>query len=478
MGKNGLKIALFLSYIPLLTAAWLSPTTRQSYSDNIRNINKKFELHMSIPNSLDTLTSGLASIARLPFGVDVTATAADANSDSFHISKLYDVESSRECRLVRERITELDLVVEKVIPAASNSRSFAGDFEAGLPCMIVSESGADGGLEEKKLVGVENILNYLDKIFGIGKGKLAQSTNDDLAVLKGLWMKVRPFVDDLRSYLPSFFRWGRGNAVASCAILSDTPRPSKPLVLYSYEGNQFCRLVREVLTELDLVYELRSAGKGSPRRAELSKITGGSTQCPFLVDPNTETEISESKDIIQYLYKNYAKWTPPNELLQLISGLYTPVAKPVFAFLAPLQAGNYEDDNDMYNSSIKSAKSSIKKEIESNPVVIYTYDLSPFSTEAKILLNNLNISYKEVSLGKEWIPGLIANGGSEKRVALGELTGQTSLPNLFVGGKSIGGLFSGNPGLIPTLEQGIFLDMVSAAKASIEASSSNSALVE
>jgi hypothetical protein len=41
------------------------------------------------------------------------------------------------------------------------------------------------------------------------------------------------------------------------------------------------------MAELDLVYELRSAGKQSPRREELASITGGSSQCPFLIDPNT-----------------------------------------------------------------------------------------------------------------------------------------------------------------------------------------------
>lgn len=73
-------------------------------------------------------------------------------------------------------------------------------------------------------------------------------------------------------------------------------------MLYSYEGNQFCRLVREVLSELDLPYELRSAGKGSTRRSELAEITGGSTQCPLLIDPNTDTKMAESKDIVKYLY--------------------------------------------------------------------------------------------------------------------------------------------------------------------------------
>lgn len=81
------------------------------------------------------------------------------------------------------------------------------------------------------------------------------------------------------------------------------------------------------------------------------------------------------------------------------------------------------------------------------------------------MLKSVGISFKEVSLGKEWIPGLI--NAPAKRAALLEMTGQSSLPHVFVGGTSIGGLYSGNPGLLPALEEGAFLDMVEEAKRSM-----------
>jgi anaphase-promoting complex subunit 7 len=37
--------------------------------------------------------------------------------------------------------------------------------------------------------------------------------------------------------------------------------PEKPLELWNYDGNQFARLVREALCELELPYLSRSAGK-------------------------------------------------------------------------------------------------------------------------------------------------------------------------------------------------------------------------
>lgn len=43
------------------------------------------------------------------------------------------------------------------------------------------------------------------------------------------------------------------------------------------------------------------------------------------------------------------------------------------------------------------------------------------------------------------------------------MTGQSSLPHVFVGGESVGGLFSGTPGLIPALESGVLPAMIAQA---------------
>ena len=66
-------------------------------------------------------------------------------------------------------------------------------------------------------------------------------------------------------------------------------------------------MVREVLCELDLPYELRSTGKGSPRREELRQVRGdGKSTAPFLLDPNQDTKMGESADIVAYLWTTYA----------------------------------------------------------------------------------------------------------------------------------------------------------------------------
>ena len=97
-------------------------------------------------------------------------------------------------------------------------------------------------------------------------------------------------------------RLGRGSSVVPSS-LSGSPPPSA-LVLYDYDGNQFSRLVREALVELDIVHEIRSAGKGSRRRGEL-EARSGRTTVPYLIDPNTGVEMWESKDIVEYLFRTY-----------------------------------------------------------------------------------------------------------------------------------------------------------------------------
>jgi glutathione S-transferase len=417
-------------------------------------------LQMSVPTQIDTLTSGLASTCRLPGGITVIPSASKLSEEEKpKLKQLFDVETSRTCRKVRERISELDLVVDIVIPATSNSRVFTDSvYDYALPkgtvvprLVLTEPSG-----EERVLSGDEAILAYLDKTFSVPALNTDDAREQAISILR-----------EAGGYVADFLRTGRGSSVSPAALGASAPRPAKPLVLYSYEGNQFCRLVREVLTELDIPYELRSAGKESPRRKELEEVSGATRQ-PYLMDPNTGDVMPESLDIIRYLYKTYALWTPPNEILQWASATVLPPVKLLFAKQAPLQAGSGGDDKTTYEKEISEAKTKIEAAIKESPVVVYTYDLSPFSFETKALLDSLEISYKEISLGREWIPGLIAEGGSQTRAALLDMTGQSSLPHVFIGGKSIGGLFSGTPGLIAGLEQGNLREMVSNAKASVE----------
>jgi anaphase-promoting complex subunit 7 len=425
---------------------------------------------MSVPNPVDTLTSGIASVCRMPGGVSVSS--APLVSQTIVLKELYDVENSRECRAVRERITELDLVVNTVVPAAPNSQVFGDPNDpfalptgAAIPRLILTDSEG----RDVVLSGEEAILEYLNQAYAMyGSGSAAADGDRDDLQRRGI-----TFVREVASYAPGVLRLGRGARVCGA---SKRVRPDRPLVLYSYEGNQFCRLVREVLTELDLVYELRSAGKGSPRREELASVSGGSTQCPFLIDPNTGASMLESADIIRYLYQTYAFYTPPNELLQWASDVVLPFIKPMFAVLAPIQAGSRSENPESYQRELARKKSEIQSTNQEHDVVVYTYDWSPFSTECKAVLDNLRIDYHEVSLGPEWIPGLIKEGGAMTRAALLSMTGQSSLPHIFVKGESLGGLFSGTPGLLKSLENGSFHKLLRISRVSQSPATMSSAI--
>lgn len=82
-------------------------------------------------------------------------------------------------------------------------------------------------------------------------------------------------------------------------------QPERPLALYDMENCPYCRLVREALTELDLDAEVRPCPKGGKRFRPEVKKRGGKHQFPYLVDPNTDTGMYESADIIEYLARTY-----------------------------------------------------------------------------------------------------------------------------------------------------------------------------
>ena len=74
----------------------------------------------------------------------------------------------------------------------------------------------------------------------------------------------------------------------------------------------------------------------------------------------------------------------------------------------------------------------VKQLIKSNKVMMFSKSYCPYCTLAKEVLRSANIEFKTMELDQE------ANG-AEVQDALESLTGQRTVPNVFVGGKSIGG---------------------------------------
>lgn len=84
-------------------------------------------------------------------------------------------------------------------------------------------------------------------------------------------------------------------------------QPKLPLKLYEFEGSPYCRRVREVLTLLNLDYEVYPCPKGGTKYRPVVKQLGGKTQFPFLVDENTEAQLYESEAIVHYLFTHYGR---------------------------------------------------------------------------------------------------------------------------------------------------------------------------
>jgi len=110
--------------------------------------------------------------------------------------------------------------------------------------------------------------------------------------------------------------------------------------------------------------------------------------------------------------------------------------KPVFKLEAELQAS-------LLGAISKVDKESVVAEINENKTknkaLIYTYGLSPFSSEALNILSATDYEFTQIELGKEWF--LLGGKGSVTRVALSNESedGATSLPKIFIGGECIGG---------------------------------------
>lgn len=84
-------------------------------------------------------------------------------------------------------------------------------------------------------------------------------------------------------------------------------QPVKPLKLYEFEGSPFCRRVREVLTLLNLDYEVYPCPKGGTVFRKVVRELGGKMQFPFLVDENTGERLYESVQIIKHLFEHYSE---------------------------------------------------------------------------------------------------------------------------------------------------------------------------
>lgn len=250
-------------------------------------------------HSLDIASSLAASIAQQGRGVRVGAAGRQPKLPL----ELYDMENCPFCRVVREALTDLDL--DAMI----------------YPC-------PKGGTRYRPLVA---------RLGGREQFPFLYDPNNDVSLYESA--DIVEYLYDTWGSRPAPGYWSL-KAVRTPASLSASALrrgaglrarrgrdPERPLVLYSFEASPFARLVREVLCEMEIGYELRQMGRTEPQdwllpgmrarlgisyqptqrnRRELLRRTGR-VAVPYLIDPNTGAELFESRSIISYLKREYGE---------------------------------------------------------------------------------------------------------------------------------------------------------------------------
>ncbi len=251
-----------------------------------------------LTHHLNIASSMLSTLLRGGIGVITTPAA----TQPVQALQLYEFEGCPYCRLVREALTELDLDA-MILPCPKGGKRHRG------------EAVAHGGREQfpflfdpntgRRLYESDAIVSYLFETYAGTPLPLH-------------WQMST--VHKIGSAMATLPRLGRGTQA------QPSRRPAQPLELYSFEASPFARPVRERLCQLELPYLLRTVGRRSAadwippqlrkqfagaaepgtrnRRALLERA--GTISIPYLVDPNTGTELAESADIIAYLDRTYA----------------------------------------------------------------------------------------------------------------------------------------------------------------------------
>jgi glutathione S-transferase len=219
--------------------------------------------------------------------------------------KLYEFEASPFCRRVREVLTLLNLDVE-IYPCPRNGTRFRPivQKEGGklqFPFLIDENTG-------DRLYESEQIIAHLFKYYG-RNGRVPKAYQNYPKIPYVAIMGT--LVNGLRG---AFSKVNTGDA------------PEQLLELWSFEGSPYSRVVRSVLSELEIPYILHNVAKerwqdmgpaklrlkpgkyvpvSGGKREQVMQVMGRDIQVPYLIDPNTNTKMFESAKIVRYLQEQY-----------------------------------------------------------------------------------------------------------------------------------------------------------------------------
>jgi len=243
-------------------------------------------------------TSMLSTLLRPVNGIQSSPAAFKPGQ----MLQLYDIENCPYCRMVREALTELDLDAE-IFPCPKSGERFRPD---------VVERG--------------------------GKAQFPYLVDPNTGIEMYESLDIIAYLFETYAQRPVPLKWRAGKLQTLGSMLASAPRmrrgmkaepgvePGYLLELYSFESSPYARPVRELLCQMEIPYVLRNCGRTElqewilpPLRSALnitpeSKLDNrrtlqdmeGKVSIPYLYDPNTETAMFESTDIIRYLRDTYS----------------------------------------------------------------------------------------------------------------------------------------------------------------------------
>lgn len=197
----------------------------------------------------------------------------------------------------------------------------------------------------------------------------------------------------------------------SSSVLRDAPRPQEPLILYEYDSSPYCKRVREMINLLDLTVEYRPC-PGARQGAfseELFDRTGRGT-VPYLIDPNTGTELFESNDQIEYLLETYG---PPEDkfdrkaLWPITFEAFSVSTSTLVAILRGMPGGSRQANARPDNEQME-------------PLELWGYESSPFVRPVREKLCTLCLPHTMISCPR----------GSANRDKMIQKTGRFQVPFL------------------------------------------------
>jgi len=189
----------------------------------------------------------------------------------------------------------------------------------------------------------------------------------------------------LQSVIGTLLEGGRGVTGTATPM-----QPEKAIQLYDMEGCPFCRRVREVLTMLNLDFEVYPCPKNGTRfrpvAEEIIKSMGGSVSFPLMVDQNTGEKLQESQAIIDYLFKNYGKTGRTPAKWKNLSK--QPIAGMLVSGVRMMRGLNADGTN-------------INKAAPEHLLHLWSFEASPFTRLVRERLCELELPYVLHNVAKE-----------------------------------------------------------------------------